>query len=127
VRHVILSRGLAKPEMLAYIHVVVSLWTRVVFNPSQVIQRLNLSFTIFLISIESLSQGISTNWSLLQPYTRSELQLRIGEGREYTHKSQNQQHNTSTRYISRAQNTQSYKSSSNLRSNLTRIAITCLW
>jgi hypothetical protein len=36
---VILSHGLAEPKMLAYIHVVVSLWTRVAFNPSQVIQR----------------------------------------------------------------------------------------
>jgi hypothetical protein len=73
------------------------LWTRVAFNPSQVIQRSNLSATIFLISIESLSQGISTNCSLLQPYIRSELQLSTSDGREYTHKSQNQQHNTRTR------------------------------
>jgi hypothetical protein len=29
-----------------------------------------LSATVFLISIISLSQGISRNWSLLQPYTR---------------------------------------------------------
>jgi hypothetical protein len=28
---------LANPEMLAYIHVVVSLWTRVAFNHSQAI------------------------------------------------------------------------------------------
>jgi hypothetical protein len=33
----ILSCASDKPEMLAYIHVVVSIWTRVAFNPSQVI------------------------------------------------------------------------------------------
>jgi hypothetical protein len=48
---VILSRGLAKPEMLAYIHIVVSQWTRVAITPSQVIPRSNLSVTVFLISI----------------------------------------------------------------------------
>jgi hypothetical protein len=46
---------------------------------------------------ESLSQGISTIWSLLQLYTKSELQLRAREGREYKHKSQSQQHNTKER------------------------------
>jgi hypothetical protein len=36
--------------MLVYIHVVVSQRTRVALNPSQVIQRSNLSVTIFLIT-----------------------------------------------------------------------------
>jgi hypothetical protein len=48
-RHKDLSRGSAKPEMLAYLHVVVSQRTRVALNPSQVIQRSNLSATVFLI------------------------------------------------------------------------------
>jgi hypothetical protein len=50
-----LSRGSAKPKMLAYIHVVVSQRTMVTLNPSQVIQRSNLSVTVLPYINESLS------------------------------------------------------------------------
>jgi hypothetical protein len=68
----ILSHGLTKPEMLVYIHVVVSQRISVALNPSQVIQRSNLTVTVLPYINESLSQGISTigvscirtqNWS----------------------------------------------------------------
>jgi hypothetical protein len=52
---VTLSRGSAKPEVLAYIHVVVSQQTMVTLNPSQVIQRSNLSVTVLPYINESLS------------------------------------------------------------------------
>ena len=60
-RQAILYRGSTKPEMLAYIIIMVSSSDKVAFNPSQVIQRSNLNATVFLISIVSLSQGISIN------------------------------------------------------------------
>jgi hypothetical protein len=80
-----LSRGSAKPKIFAYIHVVMSQQTRAALNPSQVIQRSNFSVTIFLISKVSFSQGISTIWSLLQPYTNQSYKLEHKRERESTH------------------------------------------
>jgi hypothetical protein len=89
----ILSHGLTKPEMLVYIHVVVSQCISVALNPSQVIQRSNLSVTVLPYINESLSQGISTIWSLLHSYTKLKLQL-IAQERDKVHiQEQKQQHN----------------------------------
>jgi hypothetical protein len=49
---------------------------------------INLSAIVFLISIMSLSQGISTNWSFLQPYT---------EIRDHTSKRRIRERSTQTR------------------------------
>jgi hypothetical protein len=69
-----LSCGLDKPEILAYIHVVVSLWTMVSFNPSQAITLIELECHGLSYHLYPRSQVISTIWSRLQPYTKSELQ-----------------------------------------------------
>jgi hypothetical protein len=95
--------------MLAYIHVVVSQLTRFALNPSQVIQRSNLSVTVLPYINESLSHGISTNWSLLQPCTDQSYRLKHKRGRESTHKCQSEQHNT--REDHKSANTQSHKNS----------------
>jgi hypothetical protein len=71
-------------EMFAYIHVVVSQRTRVALNPSQVIQRSNLSAMVIHYINEYLSQGISINWSLLQQYTNQRYKLKHKRGRKYT-------------------------------------------
>jgi hypothetical protein len=68
---VTLSRGLDKPKILAYIYVVVSLWTMVSFNPSQVITLIELECHGIYYHLYPRSQGISTIWSRLQPYTES--------------------------------------------------------
>jgi hypothetical protein len=52
----ILSRCSAE----AYLHLVASQWTRVALNPSQVIERSNLSTTIvFLIYAENMKRDIN--------------------------------------------------------------------
>jgi hypothetical protein len=72
--------------MLAYIRVV-SQQTRVVLNPSQVIQRSNLIATIFFISKWfHLTRNLHNLESLVVVH-KLELQLKHKRGREYTHKS----------------------------------------
>jgi hypothetical protein len=82
-----LSRGSAKPKMLAYIHFVMSQWARVALNPSQVIQRSKLQCHSLPYQYGSLSQEISINWSLL--YTNPSYNLEYKIGLEYTHKRKN--------------------------------------
>jgi hypothetical protein len=91
--YVILSRGPAKPKILAYIYVVVSQRTRVTLNPSKVIQRSNLSVTIFLITyipIRKESPQFRVSRSRTQDQSYNLEQERV----EIAHKSKAQQHNT---------------------------------
>jgi hypothetical protein len=90
---VILSRGPAKPKILAYIYVMVSQRTRVTLNPSKVIQRSNLSVTIFLITyipIRKESPQFRVSRSRTQDQSCNLEQERV----EIAHKSKAQQHNT---------------------------------
>jgi hypothetical protein len=98
-RHKDLSRGSAKPEMLAYLHVVVSQRTRVALNPSQVIQRSNLSATVFLIwsSISSQRPPQLESFAPVQMNgsINSKLALR---GRGEKHNTNAQEHHTRTQH-----------------------------
>jgi hypothetical protein len=88
--HKDLSYGSAKPEMLAYLHIVVSQWTRVALNLSQVIQRSNLSDKVFLISRSISSQGSTQDGVSCTRSNVWEYQLQIStkwERRETQHKS----------------------------------------
>jgi hypothetical protein len=116
-----LYRGLAKSQCLPISMLWCTLWTMVAFNPTQVIQRSNLSDTVFLISIVFPSQGISTNWSLLQPYTRSELQLTTREG-ERVHTQETKPTTQHGSKITRAQTQRVTRTAQKQRSYLTKIA-----
>jgi hypothetical protein len=98
-RHRDLSRGSAKPEMLAYLHVVVSQRTRVALDPSQVIQRSNLSTTIFLISRSISSQGSPQVGVSCSHTNECEYQLQISTKRERReHNTKAQEHRTRTQH-----------------------------
>jgi hypothetical protein len=113
-RRVKFFRGSVK----AYLHVVVtSFWSRVTLNPSQVIQRSNLSFTvIFLISWSRL-WGTSTSWSLSHITQNNHNQNQSKGRRKNTHK-RAQRSNTRTKHEDKSVTTkqQNYSSETTLKS-----------
>jgi hypothetical protein len=63
------------------------LWSRVALNPSQVIQRSNLSVTYVFLITQSRLWGISTCWSLSRLTQMILIKNGVREGVEYTCKS----------------------------------------
>jgi hypothetical protein len=87
--------------MLAYIHVVVSSQqTMVALNSTQVIQKIKLEcHSLPYINSIPLTRNLYKLKSLATVH-KSLLQLKHKRGREYTHKSNTQQHNAREKIIS---------------------------
>jgi hypothetical protein len=105
----------------------VSQRTRITFNPFKVIQRSNLSVIVFLISLYPSPKESSQLESLAAIHKNQSYSVNHNtrEEGEYTHKNQNQPHNTRTRSQESKHKDRVTRTTRKLRSDLTRTVGTC--